>query len=157
MSLTPIFHPEEDWLKAMVDKDQGSLVPRNREEEWYSEIINSMQSGGSSGGGSSSLVLSESTTKPSTRGLLKGGAEPDDPEEPSVTTYYLDHTWEEIRNALLTGSVVFTTNNYPYSVFFVTGCNYNTSRRKYVINVYDGNVSVEWFALSTSDYPSRDM
>lgn len=51
MSLTPIFHTEEDWFKAMVDKDQGSLVPQNREEEWYSEIIESMQSGGGSGGG----------------------------------------------------------------------------------------------------------
>lgn len=63
MSLTPIFHTEEDWLKAMVDKDKGSLVPRNREEEWYSEIIDSMQSGGGSGGGVLSVSVVTSGTE----------------------------------------------------------------------------------------------
>lgn len=45
MPLTPIFHPQEDWLYAMVQKSQGSLVPQNRLEAWYSEIIQSMSAG----------------------------------------------------------------------------------------------------------------
>jgi hypothetical protein len=89
MSLTPIFHPEEDWLKAMVDKDQGSLVPQNREEEWYSEIINSMQSGGSSGDGGVEIVRFEKV-KPAD----------------SDTSGTCDHTFEQMILAATSGKTI---------------------------------------------------
>lgn len=116
MSLTPIFHPEEDWLKSMVDKDQGSLVPQNRKEEWYSEIINSMQSGGGSGGGSGVEFVKFSVE-------FNGGA----------MSPVVDHTIEEIDAARTAGKLIIGLfgdpqqmtvvsysgeDDYPYSAVF---------------------------------------
>jgi hypothetical protein len=130
MSLTPIFHPEEDWLKAMVDKDQGSLVPQNRKEEWYSEIINSMQSGGSSGGGV--LVV-----------------------HMDVESGVLDKTWREI-DAADVAVVVFSGSEDGetwHSREFVT--NTNTLNGNYFASTVYAGGSSDYMALDSDEYPVR--
>lgn len=77
MPLTPN-NREEHWLKGMVD-GETTLTPNKRREYWYKEIIDA-QGGGGGGGGA--LVLAENESRA------------------------LNKTWQEIYDAMKTGSVV---------------------------------------------------
>ena len=93
MPLTPIFHPQEDWYQAMVTKNKGSLKAKNRQEEWYEEIVDSMSSGGSVGGGV--LVVHD----------VDGT---------------LDKTWQEIHNAFVSGGVRIVNEDEYGTEFVIT-------------------------------------
>lgn len=116
MPLTPN-NREEHWLQGMVD-GETTLTPNKRREYWYKEIIDA-QSGGGGGGGALVLHENESGT--------------------------LNKTWQEIYDAMKTGSVVIEVEDdgiYPLASATIDG--------KYYVTAPCG----EYVSDTTTGYPT---
>ena len=117
MALTPT-EREEHFFKAMVDAADGStpeeLEPTERKEHWYKEIIDAIKVGGGGSGG----------------GVLVVNAEYD-----GESTYTLDKTWQECKDAELVSVTMEGFNTFCIGVTEFD--NILTHQTEYSVLVYD--------------------